>query len=115
MEKDRFKPRTPNPALPLAEGGGIDSSVVEPSTQPSYEILEAHLRAMERRRARLPTAYRRGFKEACEGTASPREAIKAKCYECVGYQNVKESIGGCTGYGCPLWAYRPYADGQDSE
>jgi hypothetical protein len=110
MEKPPIQTKTPNAASPLNPGGEIDSSQPKPPTQPFGEILEGHRKAMERRSPKVPTKFRTGFKEACEGTASPREAIKAKCYECVGYQSVVENVGGCTGYGCPLWAYRPYQD-----
>ena len=45
------------------------------------------------------------------GTASPRNAIKAFCMQCVGYQDVVNCIGGCTASGCALWAYRPFQAG----
>lgn len=45
---------------------------------------------------------------AFDGKCSPRQAIKAKCQECVGYEDITERVGGCTSHRCPLWAYRPY-------
>ncbi len=50
--------------------------------------------------------YRNVMVKAYQGTASPRSAIKAQCLNCVGDERV--SITHCTGYSCPLWAYRPY-------
>ena len=50
--------------------------------------------------------YRTVMLKAYQGTASPRSAIKAQCLNCVGYN--REDITHCTGYSCPLWAYRPY-------
>lgn len=50
--------------------------------------------------------YRTVMLKAYQGTASPRSAIKAQCLNCVGY--TREDITHCTGYSCPLWAYRPY-------
>lgn len=44
------------------------------------------------------------------GEASPREAIKAKCKECVGYEDLKVQVGGCQSFSCPIWAYRPFQD-----
>ena len=55
--------------------------------------------------------YRRTMQRAFDGKASPREAIKAHCLVCVGY--VREHIAQCTGYSCPLWAFRPFQDGQE--
>ena len=50
--------------------------------------------------------YRKVMQKAYQGTASPRSAIKAQCLICVGYD--RGTITHCTGYSCPLWAYRPY-------
>lgn len=53
--------------------------------------------------------YRTIMLRAFEGEASPRQAIKAQCLQCVGYE--RESITHCTGYSCPLWKLRPYQNG----
>ena len=50
--------------------------------------------------------YRSIMQKAYDGTAAPRSAIKAQCLACVGFDRV--SITHCTGFTCPLWAYRPY-------
>ncbi len=39
-----------------------------------------------------------------------RRAIREKCHECVGYERMIPTIRGCTGYSCPLYAYRPYQE-----
>ena len=56
--------------------------------------------------AEAGTLYRPVMAKAYNGTASPRSAIKAQCLICVAYD--RASITHCTGYSCPLWAYRPY-------
>jgi hypothetical protein len=38
--------------------------------------------------------------------ASPRQAIKAFCHECCGYD--RAAIAECTAWTCPLYEYRPY-------
>jgi len=53
-----------------------------------------------------PPLYRTIMQKAYSGNASPRSAIKAQCLICVGY--VRDDVTYCTGYLCPLWAYRPY-------
>ena len=50
--------------------------------------------------------YRSIMQKAYKGTAPPRSAIKAACLICTGYD--RPSITHCTGFTCPLWAYRPY-------
>ena len=35
------------------------------------------------------------------------------CLSCVGFQ--RDAIRDCTGYACPLWAYRPFQPGEDIE
>lgn len=46
------------------------------------------------------------FKSVYASTASPRQAIKAKCLECC-WMDVA-GIRECTGTACPLWGFRPY-------
>lgn len=50
--------------------------------------------------------YKPVMLKAYKGTASPRSAIKAQCLICTGYD--RGTITQCTGFSCPLWAYRPY-------
>lgn len=50
--------------------------------------------------------YRTVMAKAYSGTASPRSAIKAQCLHCVGF--IRDDVTHCTGFSCPLWAYRPY-------
>ena len=46
------------------------------------------------------------FRRVYSSTASPREAIRAKCLEC-DWMDVA-SIRECTGTACPLFRFRPY-------
>lgn len=59
-------------------------------------------RIMENAPATAKEALRRAF----SGSGSPRAAIKAQCLVCVGFD--RNEIKNCTGYSCPLWAYRPF-------
>jgi hypothetical protein len=45
------------------------------------------------------------FERVFCGEASPRQAIKAFCSECVGFD--QSEIENCTATDCPLYAYRP--------
>ena len=53
-----------------------------------------------------PESARGALQGAFSGSASPRAAIKAMCLTCTGYD--RETVRNCTGYSCPLWAYRPF-------
>jgi hypothetical protein len=55
-----------------------------------------------------PESAKGTLTRAFSGVSSPRTAIKAMCLTCVGYD--RESIKNCTGWSCPLWAYRPFQD-----
>lgn len=57
-------------------------------------------------RTGMPKLYQHGYERALRGKASPRQAIKAFCLECVGYE--RNEITQCTDTGCPLYRYRPY-------
>lgn len=52
------------------------------------------------------TLYDKVLARARAGEASPRQAIKAFCLECVGL--IRKDITECTAKQCPLWKYRPY-------
>ncbi len=56
----------------------------------------------------IPSSYLDRYLRARLGEASPRLAIRAKCEECCGYEEVKLRVGDCTSYSCPIWMYRPY-------
>lgn len=49
---------------------------------------------------------------AMMGLVTRSEAIKAKCQQCVAYQNLKEEIGDCVATSCALWHFRPYRNKQ---
>ncbi len=60
---------------------------------------------MGRRLAQMPPSHRNSYRQAVSGEASPREAIKAHCLECMGWNRAE--VAQCTGRACPLWFYRP--------
>lgn len=57
---------------------------------------------------RTPSRYLGRRLRAHTGEASLRETIKAHCESCVGYEDLKEQVGGCRSYSCLLWVHRPY-------
>ena len=59
--------------------------------------------------------YRGVIRAALQGSASPRQAIKAHCLTCTNYQ--REEVKRCPVVVCPLWRYRPYqtAEGEEAE
>lgn len=54
----------------------------------------------------IPKLYQGGYERAVCGKASPRQAIKLQCLECVGYE--RDEITRCTDTGCALYHYRPF-------
>lgn len=74
--------------------------------------------APETREARIveivtnaPQSAQNTLRRAFSGAASPRMAIKAQCLACTGYD--RNAVQNCTGWSCPLWAYRPFPGGKD--
>lgn len=55
---------------------------------------------------RAPESAKNTLARAFSGSASPRAAIKAMCLSCVGYE--RNAVRDCSGFSCPLWAYRPF-------
>lgn len=56
----------------------------------------------------IPNRLLGAYLKAVLGRASATQCIKAKCQECVGWEDMSERIGKCTCYGCPLWHKRPF-------
>ena len=55
-----------------------------------------------------PPMYRAGLVRALVGEASPKQAIRAHCAQCVGWEEVAKSVGECRSFACALWTHRPY-------
>ena len=55
----------------------------------------------------VPKLYSLIYKRSLDGSGGRANAIKAKCYECVGFEDVGNRVGGCKTKRCPLWLYRP--------
>ncbi len=97
-------------AGPVGHGSGQESTnaarVWLDVVQTESALKTAGLR--EERIAETLPRYQGIMRRALDGTASPRQAIKAFCLHCVG--DLRDQITNCTGYACPLYAYRPYQD-----
>ena len=52
----------------------------------------------------VPESMQNIYDRTQAGTASPRQAIKMFCLECVGYD--REEVKVCSDQGCPLYQYR---------
>ena len=61
----------------------------------------------------MPESYKKNYLATVSGKASPRNAIKAFCIECMGY--VRGEVTNCDTIDCPLNLYRPYRKAGDSD
>jgi hypothetical protein len=61
---------------------------------------------VERAISEAPESVKGTLKRAYSGSGGRANAIKAMCLTCVGYD--RKEITNCTGFTCPLWAYRPF-------
>lgn len=57
---------------------------------------------------KVPTNFRALFKKCLTKEIGKAPALKAKCQECVGYEETISRIRDCPTWRCPLWRYRPY-------
>lgn len=91
--------------LTAAEGLNLDVDPPEAVKTPIKKNLKgiqmSHL---------IPEFRRSLFLKTANGTASPRQAIKAKCLSCVCYEDSSTRIRDRSSYLCPLWAFRPFQD-----
>lgn len=63
---------------------------------------------IEKRLNDMPQSYRSNYKKAMSGK-SITAAVKSFCLECMQWK--KEEVKNCCSVACPLFAYRPYAEG----
>jgi hypothetical protein len=52
--------------------------------------------------------YQRLFARLFEGKGSRPDAVKAKCVDCVGQEDIVLRVGECDITTCALWWFRPY-------
>lgn len=76
----------------------LPGAILAPTSRDPVE--NEHLHTMG-----VPESMRGLFTLVFDGKTSPRRAIRAMCYQCVGY--VRGEVEGCCGRSCPLYAYRP--------
>ena len=48
------------------------------------------------------------YKQAFSGKRNFRAIVKAKCLDCVGFEDYTNNIRQCSVKFCPLWPWRPY-------
>lgn len=64
--------------------------------------------------AKVPLSAKGLFLRVFSGTGNSRsQAIKARCIQCAGFENVRDEVGNCTVYDCALWQFRPYQRGDE--
>lgn len=60
----------------------------------------------------VPVTKRGVLQKSLEGK-SRAAAIKSKCFDCVGFEDMTTRIRECATEICPLWPYRPFQNGND--
>lgn len=76
----------------------------------------AHQEAVEAYLPVIPTASsRRLYEKVTSGRAGRALAIKAKCQNCVSYEDTVDRIRHCSSYRCPLWRLRPYQNDEQEQ
>lgn len=96
-------------ALDVLDASYVGEQMLNP--QPMENTPEKDLTEKQNKNLGYCGQMFRGIvRRAYEGIASPRQAIKAKCIQCVCFDDVVNQIRDCNSTGCPLWQYRPYQD-----
>lgn len=77
--------------------------------------LESKLGTFMRVVHSCPERYQSLLTKALLGEATPGQAIKAHCQQCVGYEEVVVRVGDCGSKACPLWHHRPYQSAAEDD
>ncbi len=75
---------------------------------PIPELDPRAARQVEEVLKNAPGSAIRTLERAFSGQASKRDAIRANCLDCTGYDRAE--IRDCRVYRCPLWTYRQYQE-----
>lgn len=103
---------TPEHAKRMAEArhkARLHVKTTSNSRQNRREGLPPDIQAkIDARAAQIPTKRRGVYLRAMSGK-SRKAATRAFCYECVGWEDLPDSVRSCTAPACPLYPYRPGA------
>jgi hypothetical protein len=91
---------TPNPFKAISDAERRENSRLRD------EEIGALPPKIRRRVEAVPIPARALHLRAVTGKASPRQAIRAFCQECIGHD--REAIATCTALACRLWHHRPF-------
>ena len=91
---------TPNSFLGQNPGRSPGFCPAGPAPQPRGQ-REA---AIQQRLDGVPPSMKQAYLATAKGIASPRQAIRMFCLECVCYD--RREVALCTSPACPLWLYR---------
>lgn len=58
----------------------------------------------------VPGRFRNRLAAAYSGEDGITNAVRMKCFECCGFEEVETRVPGCTSVLCPLYAYRQKRD-----
>jgi hypothetical protein len=93
-----------------------DLAAPSAAPEPTTALHPDQLRVTVQRTAYLagvPASARRLVQKAFEGACSPRQAIKANCLDCSGFD--RGEIRSCQVILCPLHAFRPFQSGEEHD
>lgn len=82
-------------------GGAVESN-------PSNLAVQSNRNDVARYAETVPSKFRPNYIKATGSSGSKAAAIKAKCLNCVGYEDAVNRIRNCSSATCPLWACRPF-------
>lgn len=97
---------------------GLEETQSEPHAEPSktnvvvpnpLNIKDQKIKNEIRQHAEtVPSRYRTNYLKSVSDNPSKAGSIRAKCLDCVGYEDAPNRIRDCKVSLCPLWEIRPY-------
>lgn len=91
---------------PLGKKAGAGKSASAARRRQSLRLSESQDDYIKHCKERFRDAYRRMFLSG----GTPKNAIKLKCIDCVGQEDISARVKHCEIRICPLWRFRPYQD-----
>jgi hypothetical protein len=63
--------------------------------------------------SRIPSNWKARYTACLSGEATYAKAVKTKCAECCGFEEVSTRVRECATTKCPLWHLRPFQVDED--
>jgi hypothetical protein len=108
--KDAYPPENEGLELDL-KAGATEPCLGQDASSKPLNLRDQQIKTETQRYSEsIPSKFRPNYLKATSSTGGKAASIKAKCLECMGYEDGPNRVRACSTVTCPLWRVRPYQE-----